>query len=184
MRFLALLFMFNMAFTAQASEAPANFFELSAQSISGKKVHFSSYRGKVVLVVNTASQCGFTPQLKELEELYQNYGPKGFVVLAFPSNDFKQEKSDNADVMSFATKNYQVTFPFFEKGMITGQNKQPVYKFLTEQKPGILFKDVSWNFEKFLINRKGEVVERWSSITKPSSSTVRKALEKALAEPL
>lgn len=166
------------------SEKPANFFELSAQNISGKKVHFSNYRGKVVLVVNTASQCGFTPQLKELEDLYKKYANQGFVVLGFPSNDFKQEKGDNSEVQKFAEKEYHITFPLFDKGPVTGKDKQPVYQFLCDQKPGLIFKDVGWNFEKFLINRKGEVIERWSSITKPSSGTITKAVEKALADPL
>ena len=168
---------------AQAT-TPKSFFELAATDINGKKINFSSYRGKVVLVVNTASECGFTPQLKELEELYKKYADRGFTVLAFPSNDFKQEQADNAQVKSYAQKEYGTTFPFFDKAAVTGPQKQDVYKFLTENKPGILFKDVSWNFEKFLINRKGEVIERWSSITKPSSSTVMKKIEKALADPL
>lgn len=169
--------------TAKAATVQ-NFFELSATDISGKKINFSSYRGKVVLVVNTASQCGFTPQLKELEEMYKKYADRGFTVLAFPSNDFKQEPEANAQVKTYAQKEFGTTFPFFDKAHVKGPNKQDVYQFLTENKPGILFKDVSWNFEKFLINRKGEVIERWSSITKPSSSTVTKAVEKALADPI
>ncbi len=176
---LSLFFGFNLhAATAN------NFFDLSATDISGKKIHFSSYRGKVVLVVNTASQCGFTPQLKELEEMYKNYADRGFVVLAFPSNDFKQEKADNAALKDFAQKEYGVTFPLFEKAPVTGGDIQEVYAFLTEKKPGWLFKEVAWNFEKFLINRRGEVIERWSSVTKPSSDTITKAITKALNEPL
>ena len=172
--------------TAPATTSPAatNFFELSATDISGKTVNFSTYRGKVVLVVNTASQCGFTPQLKELEDLYKKYANRGFIILAFPSNDFKQEKADNETLKAFAQKEYGTTFPFFEKGTVTGESKQPVYKFLTEKKSGILFKEVAWNFEKFLVNRKGEVVERWPSITKPSSEKVIDSVEKALNEPL
>ncbi|UYL08077.1 glutathione peroxidase [Bdellovibrio sp. SKB1291214] len=169
---------------SSSDSKPRSFYELSANDISGKKVHFSSYRGKVVLVVNTASQCGFTPQLKDLEGLYKKYSERGFVVLAFPSNDFKQEKGDNTEVQSFAKKEYGCTFPFFDKAPVTGPNKQPVYQFLTEQKPGLIFKDVSWNFEKFLVNRKGQVVDRWTSITKPSSDKIVNAIEKALAEPL
>lgn len=161
-----------------------SFFDLSATDIAGKKVQFSTYRGKVVLVVNTASQCGFTPQLKELEDLYKKYQSRGFIVLAFPSNDFKQEKGDNTTLKKFAEKEYGVTFPFFDKGPVTGKEKQPVYQFLVEKKSGLLFKDVSWNFEKFLINRNGEVIERWSSITKPSSDKVIQTIEKALNEPL
>lgn len=170
--------------TLATGSTPQNFFDLSADSIAGKKINFSSYRGKVVLVVNTASQCGFTPQLKELEGMYKKYASRGFIVLAFPSNDFKQEKGSNDEVQSFASKEYGVTFPIFDKAPVTGKDIQPVYKFLTTQKPGMLFKDVAWNFEKFLIDRKGRVVERWGSITKPSSESITKAVEKALAEPL
>lgn len=165
------------------AEKPKNFFELSAPDIHGKMVNFSTYRGKVVLVVNTASKCGFTPQLKDLETLYKKYGPKGFVVLAFPSNDFKQETAANEEVQTFATKEYGTSFPFFEKSVITGADKSPIYAFLTEAKPGVLFKDVSWNFEKFLIGRQGQVIDRYSSITKPSSSTLTQAIEKALEQP-
>ncbi|WII70976.1 glutathione peroxidase [Bdellovibrio sp. 22V] len=182
MRFIFLLSLL-FAPLAQA-ETAKNFFELSATTLQGKKVNFSTYRGKVVLVVNTASQCGFAPQLSELEDLYKKYASRGFIVLAFPSNDFKQEKGDAAEVQSFAEKKYGVTFPFFEKAPVKGDDKQPVYQFLTEQKPGILFKDVSWNFEKFLINRRGEVIDRWSSITKPSSNSITKTIERALEEPL
>ncbi|WP_081111025.1 glutathione peroxidase [Bdellovibrio bacteriovorus] len=184
MRLLILLSLTLFSLLTQAYDAPKNFFELSATSISGKKVNFSTYRGKVVLVVNTASQCGFTPQLKELEDMYKKYADRGFVVLAFPSNDFKQEKGENTEVQKFAEKEYGVTFPLFDKAPVSGKDKQPVYQFLTEKKPGVLFKDVGWNFEKFLINRRGEVIERWSSVTKPSSDSITNAVEKALAEPL
>lgn len=184
MRFFGLLILLMAGSLAWAESTPKSFFELSATSIDGKKINFSTYRGKVVLVVNTASQCGFTPQLKELEDLYKKYSDQGFIVLAFPSNEFKQEKAENAEVQAFAKNEYGCTFPFFDKAPVAGPDKQDVYKFLTEQKPGLLFKEVSWNFEKFLINRKGQVIERWRSITKPSSSTVTEAIETALKAPL
>jgi glutathione peroxidase-family protein len=171
----------------QSSSLPpnsANFYDLSATDITGKKVHFSQYRGKVVLVVNTASKCGFTPQLKDLEALYKKYGPKGFIVLAFPSNDFRQEKDSNEDLLKFAKKEYGTSFPFFEKGSVSGSQKQPVYAFLIEQKSGLLFREVSWNFEKFLINRQGQVIERWNSMTSPSAGTVIGKVEKALEDPI
>lgn len=175
---------------SEASASPStpsatqSFFDFSATDIRGKKVHFSQYRGKVVLVVNTASECGFTPQLKDLEEIYKKYSAKGFAVLAFPSNDFKQEKGNNEEVLNFAQKEYGVHFPIFDKGPVSGDAKQPVYKFLTEQKPGILFKEVRWNFEKFLISRKGQVLERWSSMTSPTSKSVIEKIEKALNDPI
>lgn len=184
MRYFLLSFFILCSPPSFAGKSERSFFDLSAQDISGRKVHFSTYRGKVVLVVNTASQCGFTPQLQELEELYKKYADRGFVVLAFPSNDFKQEKGENAEIQSFATKEYHTTFPFFAKAPVRGPDQQPVYQFLTTEKPGILFKDVAWNFEKFLINRRGQVVERWSSITKPSSGSITKHIEKALQDPL
>lgn len=172
------------ALLLSSSALATSFFDLSATSLDGKKINFSTYRGKVVLVVNTASQCGFTPQLKELEDLQKNYQGSGFTVLAFPSNDFKQEKAEGSEIQNFAQSEYGTSFPFFEKGAVAGASKQPVYEFLTTAKPGLIFKDVSWNFEKFLVNRKGEVIERWTSITKPSSSSIRNAIEKALKEPL
>lgn len=183
MRNFTFLILFCLSLNVIASE-PKSFFDLSANSIAGKTVNFSTYRGNVILVVNTASQCGFTPQLKDLEEIYKQYSSKGFIILGFPSNDFKQEKGENSEVQSFAKKEYGISFPLFDKAPVTGPNKQPVYKFLTENKPGALFKDVTWNFEKFLINRKGQVIERYSSITRPNSSAVKKAIEQALNEPL
>lgn len=183
MRFL-IIFALLFGATWSHAETANNFFELSATTLEGKKINFSTYRGKVVLVVNTASQCGFAPQLKALEALYKKYADRGFVVLAFPSNDFKQEKEDGTAIQKSAEKEYGTTFPFFEKAPVKGKDKQPVYQFLTSKKPGLLFDDVGWNFEKFLVNRKGEVVERWSSVTKPSSESIVKVIEKALAEPL
>lgn len=183
MKWIVSFVLFFAGFSTFA-ETPGNFFELSATSLNGKKINFSSYRGKVVLVVNTASQCGFTPQLKGLEDLYKKYASRGFIVLAFPSNDFKQEKEEGENIQKFAESNYGITFPFFEKAPVRGTEKQPVYQFLTSKKPGLLFSDVSWNFEKFLINRKGEVIQRWNSITKPTSDDIVKEIERALAEPL
>ena len=162
------------------SKTPQTLYEIQVNDIHGKPVSMSQYKGQVLLIVNTASKCGFTPQLKDLETLYNKYKSKGFEILAFPSNDFKQDPAENAEIESFAKKNYEVTFPFFDKGKVSGADKQPLYQFLTDQKSGLLFKDVSWNFEKFLISRDGTVLNRWSSIVKPSSSDVVKALEKAL----
>lgn len=179
--FTLIFLLFSLGVHAETAQ---NFFDLSATDINGKVVNFSTYRGKVVLVVNTASQCGFSPQLRDLQDMYKKYANRGFIILAFPSNDFKQEKGDNEDLKKFAEKEYSVTFPFFTKGVVTGKDKQPVYQFLTDRKSGFLFKDVSWNFEKFLVNRKGEVIERWSPITRPSSEKVVESVEKALSEPL
>jgi glutathione peroxidase len=186
---VGLLFMtpFSSEFALAKPSTPSstpNFFDFSATDIRGKKVHFSQYRGKVVLVVNTASECGFTPQLKDLEELYKKYSAKGFTVLAFPSNDFKQEKGNAEEVRTFAQKEYGISFPIYDKSSVSGDNKLPVFKFLIEQKPGMLFKEVQWNFEKFLIGRDGKVLERWSSVTSPTSKSIVQKIETALNAPM
>jgi glutathione peroxidase len=184
--FLASLFICHTSLAAPAStpSSTQSFFDFAAKDLRGKKIYFSQYRGKVVLVVNTASECGFAPQLKDLEAIHKKYSAKGFTVLAFPSNDFKQEKATNDEIQKFARDNYHITFPIFDKGPVSGDDQQPVFKFLTEQKPGILFKDIRWNFEKFLIGRDGKVIERWSSITSPTSKSVIEKIEKALSVPM
>jgi glutathione peroxidase len=163
------------------AKAPDSIYEVQVKDISGKPVSMDRYKGKVLLIVNTASNCGYTPQLKDLEGLYKKYKSEGLEVLAFPSNDFKQDPSENSEIASFAQKNYEVTFPFFEKGSVTGETKQPLFQLLTQQKSGVLFKEVLWNFEKFLIGRDGKVISRWASNTSPSSIDIVKPLEAALA---
>ncbi len=168
-------------FSSVFAKTPASVHDVQLKNIVGKPVPMSLYKGKVLLVVNTASNCGYTPQLKELETMYKKYRSQGLEVLAFPSNDFKQDPAENSEIASFAKKNYEVTFPIFEKASVTGENKQPLYQVLTTQKSGAIFKDVQWNFEKFLVGRDGKVIERWSSATTPASPEVIKPLEKALA---
>lgn len=178
---ILLLITSSFVFSLSFAKGPEKFYDLTANDLNGKKINFSDYQGKVVLIVNTASQCGFTPQLNDLEVIHQKYGSKGLVVLGFPSNDFKQESGVGQEIQKFASDKYKISFPLFEKGPVTGSDKQPVYKFLTDQKSGVIFKEVAWNFEKFLVSRKGEVVERWSSMTKPTSDSMIKAIEKELA---
>jgi glutathione peroxidase-family protein len=173
---LMTIILFSLSF----SKTPQSIYDVQVKDISGKPVAMSQYKGKVLLVVNTASKCGFTPQLKDLQALYKKYHDQGMEVLAFPSNDFKQDPAENSEIASFAQKNYEVTFPFFEKDHVTGDNKQPLYQILTEQKSGIVFKEVQWNFEKFLVGRDGKVIDRWNSKTKPSSDSIVKAVESAL----
>ena len=162
------------------AKAPESIYDVQVKDINGKPVSMSAYQGKVLLIVNTASKCGYTPQLKDLEALYKKYKSQGFEVLAFPSNDFKQDPAENKEIASFAQKNYEVTFPFFEKASVSGDNKQPLFQVLTQQKSGIIFKEVLWNFEKFLIGRDGKVIDRWSSATSPASDTIVKPIELAL----
>lgn len=156
-------------------------YALTASSISGEQLALSQFRGKVALVVNTASECGFTSQYKGLEELYQEYKDRGFVVLGFPSNDFGgQEPGSNEEIKKFCELKFHTTFPMFAKGEVTGPAKQQVYRFLTEQSAEEFRGDPGWNFVKFLVDREGRVVGRFSSMTKLSSRSLRAALEKVL----
>ena len=139
----------------------------------------SDYSGKVVLVVNTASKCGFTPQLKDLEYLYKEYKDLGLEILGFPCNQFlNQEPGDNKDVKNFCEINYGVTFDMFEKIDVNGSNTHPIYKYLKNQEKGIFTKDIKWNFTKFLIDRNGNVVKRYSPTTSPLK--IKEDLDKIL----
>lgn len=157
----------------------ASLYDISVNTMTGRTVQMSQYKGKVILIVNTASKCGFTPQLAELESLYKSYQEKGLVILAFPSNDFKQDPEENTKIQQFASDTYGVTFPLFEKIKITGKDKHPLYEHLTKAKPGLLMSEVTWNFEKFLIDRDGNVVERFGSTSSPLKS-IKKNIEKLL----
>lgn len=150
------------------------------KDIDGKDFDLAQYKGKVVLIVNTASACGFTPQMKDLQELQTKYGPKGFSVLAFPSNDFKQDSGSNEEISKFAHDKYKITFPLMDKNPVSGEHKQPVYQFLADSKSGFLLKDVKWNFEKFLVGKDGKVIDRWASKTSPASDDIVKKIEAAL----
>lgn len=175
---LLILSILVIQFNVQAT--PQSIYDVSVKDISGKVIPMSKYKGRVLVIVNTASQCGYTPQLKGLEKVYRDYKAKGLDVLAFPSNDFKQDPDNNQEILSYAQKNYDVTFPFFEKNSVTGGDKQPLYQVLTTQQKATLFKEVQWNFEKFLVNRKGEVVGRFAPRISPDSPEFVKAIESAL----
>ena len=139
--------------------------------LNGESCSLSDYRGKVVLIVNTASQCGFTPQYKGLESLYEKYREKGLVVLGFPCNQFgHQEPGSSDDIGSFCEKNYGVTFPVFEKIDVNGDTAAPLYQDLKSVAPGVLgTQKIKWNFTKFLLNRRGEVIARYAPTTKPEN---------------
>lgn len=162
--------------------AAKNFHNLSAEDISGKLNLFSEYKGRVVLVVNTASQCGYTSQYKGLESVYQKYKDKGFVVLGFPSNDFGgQEPGSNADVKKFCELKFKVTFPLFSKVNITSLPRSPIYEFLTEQNPNPeTRKTPQWNFWKFLVNKDGVVEKVFPSGVAPESAEIKEAIERSL----
>jgi glutathione peroxidase len=165
-----------------AKAAPALNFKV--QDIDGKTVDLAkTYQGKVLLVVNTASQCGYTPQYGGLESTYGKYKAKGFEVLAFPANEFgSQEPGSNGEIKSFCASKFKVTFPLFSKIVVKGQGIHPFYEYLTGAKTDPHFAgDISWNFNKFLINRKGEIIARFDSEDGPESEKVIKAIETALA---
>lgn len=146
-------------------------YDFSVKSIDGKDVKMSDYKGKVLLIVNVASKCGFTPQYKGLEELYRKYQKDGLVVMGFPCNQFAgQEPGSNEEIKTFCKTNYDVTFPMFDKIDVNGDNTAPLYQYLKEQAPGILStKDIKWNFTKFLIDKNGKVIERFAPATTPES---------------
>jgi glutathione peroxidase len=150
-------------------------------TLAGKTMKLSEYRGKALLIVNTASECGFTPQYAELEKLYQQYKDRGFLVLGFPSNDFgAQEPGTSEDIQNFCEKNYGVSFPMFDKIHARGPEISPVYKTLTTETPQGIAGDVKWNFTKFLVDPKGKVVARFEPNVKPLSPEVTKAIEGVL----
>ncbi|CAA19364.1 Glutathione peroxidase-like peroxiredoxin gpx1 [Schizosaccharomyces pombe] len=146
----------------------SHFYDLAPKDKDGNPFPFSNLKGKVVLVVNTASKCGFTPQYKGLEALYQKYKDRGFIILGFPCNQFgNQEPGSDEEIAQFCQKNYGVTFPVLAKINVNGDNVDPVYQFLKSQKKQLGLERIKWNFEKFLVNRQGQVIERYSSISKP-----------------
>lgn len=152
------------------------------KSLDGKEVDLSQYKGKVVMIVNVASQCGATPQYKALQDLHKTYKDKGFVVLGFPCNQFgAQEPGDAGEIREFCTKNYGVTFDLFSKIDVNGDNAAPLYKFLTseETNPGFSGK-IGWNFEKFLIGRDGKVVARFKTKVEPDAEEVVTKIEAEL----
>jgi glutathione peroxidase len=157
-------------------------YALRVNDKNNKETDFESYRGKVLLIVNTATECGFAPQLKELEELYQKFKDKGFLVLGFPSNDFgNQEPRENDEMEKFCQVNFGVSFPFLGKSRVRGPYANELFKFFADKKRNGKFSNSPrWNFQKYLINRKGELVDFYYPITKPGSSRLRKAIEKCI----
>jgi glutathione peroxidase len=146
-------------------------YDFSANRLDGSEESLNDYQGKVLLIVNTASKCGFTPQYKGLEKLYETYHARGFEILGFPCNQFgHQEPGSASEIGAFCEKNYGVNFPMFEKIDVNGVGAHPLYKFLKKAAPGIMGTEaIKWNFTKFLINRKGEVVKRYASKDTPAS---------------
>ncbi|MGZ5713633.1 MAG: glutathione peroxidase [Caldimonas sp.] len=160
---------------------PHSIYDFEALSIDGKPAHFSTQRGKVMLIVNTASQCGFTPQFAGLEALWKEYRDKGLVVIGFPSNQFgAQDPGANEEIASFCQTNYGVSFPMMAKVDVNGARAHPAWKWLKAQAPGILGTEaIKWNFTKFLVGRDGHVIKRYSPNDTPES--IKGEIEAALA---
>ena len=156
--------------------------EIPLTLIDGTETTFGQFRGKTVLVVNVASKCGFTPQYAGLEALYEKYADDGLVVLGLPCNQFLgQEPGDEASIASFCQLNFGVTFPLTEKVDVRGRNQHPLYAQLTRFKSGLLPGLIKWNFEKFLVNSTGEIVDRFASTVEPESDEIVRSIEKTLA---
>ncbi|MFM9928076.1 glutathione peroxidase [Variovorax sp. H27-G14] len=156
-------------------------YDFEANQIDGKPVKLSDFKGQVLLIVNTASKCGFTPQFAGLEALHEKYAAQGLTVLGFPSNQFgAQDPGSNEEIGAFCTKNYGVSFPMMEKIDVNGGNAAPLYKWLTKEKPGLLGSTgIKWNFTKFLVGRDGAVLKRYAPLDTPASLT--RDVEAALA---
>ncbi|MFD2639739.1 glutathione peroxidase [Piscibacillus salipiscarius] len=143
-------------------------YDVKVEKSDGELESLGEHRGDVLLIVNTASKCGFTPQFEGLQQLYENYQDRGFKVLGFPSDQFMNQEFDNQDeILNYCQTNYGVTFPVYKKVDVKGENKTDLFKYLTEEKKGFLGGEIKWNFTKFLVNRNGEVVKRYSPQTKP-----------------
>lgn len=154
-----------------ATNTPVSIYEFAAKGIDGTSVAFEQYRGKVLLIVNVASRCGFTPQYKQLQELYDAYRDRGLVILGFPCNQFGfQEPGSDTEIRDFCSLNYNVSFPMFAKIAVNGSDADPIYEFLKHSAPGLLGTEgIKWNFTKFLVDRAGKVVERYAPSVAPNS---------------
>ena len=143
-------------------------YDFSATALTGEPCVLREFEGQVLLIVNTASACGFTPQYRDLEDIYRTMKPRGFAVLGFPCNQFgSQEPGSSADIRQFCTSKYGVTFPMFEKIDVNGRDAHPLFKYLKSEKPGLLGDSIKWNFTKFLVDRQGSVVARHAPTTNP-----------------
>jgi glutathione peroxidase len=143
-------------------------YDFSINSLEGERIDFTQYKGKVLLLVNTASECGFTPQYEGLQELYMKYKDQGLVIIGFPCNQFgHQEPGDKAEIGRTCFERYNVTFPITEKIEVNGPGAHPIFQYLVSEKSGFLSKKIKWNFTKFLVDREGKVVDRFAPWTKP-----------------
>jgi len=167
----------------EKNNQPASPLDFKVTDIDGKPVDLKQYKGKVVMIVNVASKCGYTPQYTGLEATYKKYEKQGFVILGFPANNFgHQEPGTNDEIKTFCSSKYEVTFPMMSKISVAGEDQAPLYKWLTsKQTAGDFGFPIGWNFTKFLVDRNGNLIARWESKVKPEDAQVTQEIEKALA---
>ena len=161
--------------------AASGIYSFTLNSIDGKAAPLADYKGKVVMIVNVASQCGYTPQYSALEAIYEKYKDQGFVILGFPANNFgAQEPGTNEEIKTFCTRKYSVTFPMYSKISVKGADQAPLYAYLTKETGAGLAGEIKWNFTKFLVDRDGKVIQRFEPAVTPDSKEVTGAIEKQL----
>jgi glutathione peroxidase len=172
-----------IAATATALAAAGSIYDFTMKSIDGQPVSLKSYKGKVVLLVNVASKCGFTPQYAGLESLYEKYKDRGLVIIGVPANNFaQQEPGTNEEIKTFCSRKYNVTFPMMSKVSVLGDDETPLYQFLTDKSTDPKFGgDIKWNFTKFLFDRNGNLVQRFEPPVKPDSPEMQSAVESAIS---
>jgi glutathione peroxidase len=180
--FLASLFTFPQLFSQQAEKTPVtttSIYDFVMKTIDGKEKSLADYKGKVLLVVNVASFCGYTPQYEDLEEVYRKYRDRGFRILAFPANNFgEQEPRSDEEIKTFCSTKYDVTFDLFSKISVRGDDQHPLYKYITKESP--FPGDVKWNFQKYLVDANGTIVAMYPSKTKPTDGIVVERIESLL----
>ena len=176
-------FVLGLVITMAASALATNIYDFTLPSIDGKPMPLADFKGKVVLVVNVASRCGYTPQYSALESLYEKYKGQGFVIVGFPANNFgAQEPGTNEEIKTFCSRKYNVTFPMYGKVSVKGDDQTPLYQYLTKQTSAPIAGDIKWNFTKFLVDRNGNVVQRFESAVTPDSKEVVSGVEKQLSQ--
>ena len=174
---LVLLGLVTMATQASA----ASLYDFTLPSLEGKPMPIADFKGKVILMVNVASRCGYTPQYKALESVYEKYKDKGFVILGFPANNFgAQEPGTNEEIKTFCSRTYNVSFPMYSKVSVKGDDETPIYNYLTKSAKPDIAGDIKWNFTKFLVDRNGNVVHRFEPAVTPDSPEVIAAIEQLL----
>ncbi len=183
---LSICALFSLTFYVESSAENVSkdkpVYNFKMKDIDGKNVKLKKYKGDVLLIVNTASKCGYTPQYQGLQAIYDKYKAQGFYVLGFPANNFGgQEPGSNEEIKEFCTLKYKVSFPMFAKISVKGDDQHPLYQYLTSEKTDPKFAgEITWNFNKFLVNEKGEIIARFSSKETPESKEVTTAIENAL----